>query len=99
MNRANIIKILVCCIMLMVLGYAGQVRSALDGTDESMLDSIGKKDPFKMVTPIIEAKKNILQKIVGSRTNTTMGLEAKPDLYVETVMPVSYTHLEPTRPY
>jgi len=86
MNRANIIKILVCCIMLMVLGYAGQVRSALDSTDESMLDSIGKKDPFKMVTPIIEAKRNILQKISGSRTNTTVGLEIKPDLYVETVM-------------
>jgi len=85
MNRANIIKILVCCIMLMVLGYAGQVRSALDGTDESMLDSIGKKDPFKMVTPIIEAKRNILQKIAGSKTNT-VGLEIKPDLYVETVM-------------
>ncbi len=85
MNRANIIKILVCCIMLMVLGYAGQVRSALDSTDESMLDSIGKKDPFKMVTPIIEAKRNILQKIAGSKTNPIQ-LEIKPDLYVETVM-------------
>jgi type II secretory pathway component GspD/PulD (secretin) len=51
-----------------------------------MLDAVGKKDPFKMVTPIIEAKKNILQKISGSRTNTAMGLQARPDLYVETVM-------------
>ena len=72
--------------MLMALGYAGQVRSALGSTDESMLDSIGKKDPFKMVTPIIEAKKNILQRITGSKTNTTMGFETKPDLYIETVM-------------
>ncbi|MHC4792490.1 MAG: type II secretion system protein GspD, partial [Planctomycetota bacterium] len=54
--------------------------------DEGMLDAVGKKDPFKMVTPIIEAKKNILQKISGSRTNTAMGLQARPDLYVETVM-------------
>jgi type II secretory pathway component GspD/PulD (secretin) len=53
-----------------------------------MLGDIGKKDPFKMVTPIIEAKRNILQKIsmAGSRTNTTMAVEARPDLYVETVM-------------
>jgi type II secretory pathway component GspD/PulD (secretin) len=72
--------------MLMILGYTSQVRSALDGTDEGMLDAVGKKDPFKMVTPIIEAKKNILQKISGSRTNTAMGLQARPDLYVETVM-------------
>ena len=87
MNKRNIIKMLVCCIILMILGYTTQVRSELDGTDESMLDAIGKKDPFKMVTPIIEAKKNILQRISGStRTNTTMGLETRPDLYVETVM-------------
>lgn len=86
MNKRNIIKMLVCCIILMILGYTTQVRSELDGTDESILDAIGKKDPFKMVTPIIEAKKNILQKISGSKTNTTLGLEARPDLYVETVM-------------
>jgi len=89
MNRANLIKILVCCVMLMVLGYAGQVRSAPDTADESMLDAVGRKDPFKMVTPIIEAKKNILQKIAGSKIGSgsgTMDLEIKPDLYVETVM-------------
>ena len=91
MNRANIIKILVCCIMLMFLGYAGQVRSALDTVDESMLDTVGRKDPFRMVTPIIEAKKNILQKITGSKTGIgsgagTMDLQIKPDLFVETVM-------------
>ncbi len=86
MNKRNVIKMLVCCIMLMILGYTSQVRSALDGTDEGMLDAVGKKDPFRMVTPIIEAKKNILRKITGSRTNTTLALEAKPDLYVETVM-------------
>ena len=86
MNKRNVIKMLVCCIMLMILGYTSHVRSALDGTDESMLDAVGKKDPFRMVTPIIEAKKNILRKISGSKTNTTMGLETKPDLYVETVM-------------
>ena len=87
MNRANIIKILVCCIMLMFLGYAGQVRSAPDITDESMLDIVGRQDPFKMVTPIIEAKRNIIQKMVGSKTGAAnMELEEKPDLFVETVM-------------
>ena len=69
----------------MTLGYTSEVRSELDGTNQNMLDSIGKKDPFRMVSPIIEAKENILQKIAGTKTNP-MGLEAKPDLFVETVM-------------
>ena len=71
--------------MLMTLGYTSEVRSELDGTSQNMLDSIGKKDPFRMVSPIIEAKDNILQKIVGTKTNP-IGLEAIPDLFMETVM-------------
>ena len=69
----------------MTLGYTSEVRSELDGTNQNMLDSIGKKDPFRMVSPIIEAKDNILQKIVGTKTNP-IGLEAIPDLFMETVM-------------
>jgi type II secretory pathway component GspD/PulD (secretin) len=86
MNKRNVIKILACCVMLMILGYTSQVRSEPETTGQNMLVDIGKKDPFKMVTPIIEAKRNILQKISGSKTNTTMAVEARPDLYVETVM-------------
>jgi type II secretory pathway component GspD/PulD (secretin) len=71
--------------MLMTLGYTSEVRSELDGTNQNMLDSIGKKDPFRMVSPIIGAKENILQKISGTKTNLA-GLQAKPDLLVETVM-------------
>jgi type II secretory pathway component GspD/PulD (secretin) len=71
--------------MLMTLGYTSEVRSELEGTNQNMLDSIGKEDPFQMVSPIIEAKENILQKISGTKTNLA-GLQAKPDLLVETVM-------------
>lgn len=84
MNRTNVIKILICCIMLMTLGYTSEVRSELDSTNQNMLDSIGKKDPFRMVSPIIGAKENILQKIAGTRSSAA--LEATPDLFVATVM-------------
>jgi type IV pilus assembly protein PilQ len=70
--------------MLMTLGYTSEVRSELDGTNQNMPDSIGKKDPFRMVSPIIEAKESILQKIAGSRSSAA--LEATPDLFIETVM-------------
>lgn len=93
MNRTNIIKMLVCCTILMTLGYAAQVRSVqgAEVTDQYSPEPVGKKDPFKMVTPIIEAKRSIMQKITGSRTGIstgsgTMELEIKPDLFVETVM-------------
>lgn len=70
--------------MLMTLGYTSEVRSELDSTNQNMLDSIGKKDPFRMVSPIIGAKENILQKIAGTRSSAA--LEATPDLFIETVM-------------
>jgi len=93
MNRANIIKILVCCTILMTLGSAAQVRSiaGAEATEQYPIEPIGKKDPFKMVTPIIEAKRNIMQKIAGSKTDIASGsasldLDIKPDLFVGTVM-------------
>ncbi|HIJ72355.1 MAG TPA: hypothetical protein HPP87_13525 [Planctomycetes bacterium] len=87
MNRKTNIKILVCCVVLVILCYPGRVHAALDITDENMLETVGRKDPFKMVTPIIEAKKNIIQKMVGSKTGAAnMELEEKPDLFVESVM-------------
>ncbi|MHC5060842.1 MAG: type II secretion system protein GspD [Planctomycetota bacterium] len=88
MNKHSAAKILACCIMLMILGYTSQVRAEPESAEQNMLDVIGKKDPFKMVTPIIEAKKNILQKMsmAGSKTNAGMVPEEKPDLYVETIM-------------
>jgi len=91
MNRANIIKILVCCTILMTLGYAAQIRSiaGAEATELYQTETVGKKDPFKMVTPIIEAKRNIMQKIAGSGTNIgsdSLDLDIKPDLFVDTVM-------------
>jgi type IV pilus assembly protein PilQ len=72
--------------MLMILGYTSEVRSELDGTGQNTLDAIGKKNPFQMVSPIIEAKKNIVQTIVGSQSQSAAALEAIPDLFVETIM-------------
>jgi type II secretory pathway component GspD/PulD (secretin) len=77
---------LVCCAALVVLGYAAQVRSAEDADfTQNMSDEVGKQDPFRMVTPIIEARKNIIEKMIGSK-NGNIDLEVKPDLFVETVM-------------
>jgi len=88
MNRTNVIKTLVCCIMLMTLGYTSEVWSELDTTNQNMPDSIGKKNPFQMVSPLIEAKNNIIQKMVGaqSQSQSAAALEATPDLFIETVM-------------
>jgi len=74
--------------MLMTLGYTSEVWSELDTTNQNMPDSIGKKNPFQMVSPLIEAKNNIIQKMVGaqSQSQSAAALEAIPDLFIETVM-------------
>ena len=74
--------------MLMTLGYTSEVWSELDTTNQNMPDSIGKKNPFQMVSPLIEAKNNIIQKMVGaqSQSQSAAALEATPDLFIETVM-------------
>jgi len=74
--------------MLMTLGYTSEVWSELDTTNQNLPDSIGKKNPFQMVSPLIEAKNNIIQKMVGaqSQSQSAAALEAIPDLFIETVM-------------
>jgi type II secretory pathway component GspD/PulD (secretin) len=66
--------------MIAMLGFAGHVRS--EQTGSTTLEPIGKEDPFEVVSPIVEAKKKIVQRFTG----TTEIIEVIPDLFVETVM-------------
>ncbi len=84
MNKGNLIKLFICCIMIFLLGYTAEVRSEpVDYDEENISELIGKQDPFKMVTPIADAKKRLFEKMIGSREDVA---EQAPDLYVETVM-------------
>ncbi len=84
MNKGNLIKLFICCIMIFLLGYTAKVQSEpADYDEENISELIGKQDPFKMVTPIADAKKRLFEKMIGSREDVT---EQAPDLYVETVM-------------
>ncbi len=85
MNKGNLIKLFICCcIMIFLLGYTGKVRSeSVVYDEENISELIGKQDPFKMVTPIADAKKKLFEKMIGSREDVA---EQTPDLYVETVM-------------
>jgi type II secretory pathway component GspD/PulD (secretin) len=83
MNNTKIVKILACCVLLIILSCASWVRSESESTDEGVPDSVGRQDPFKMVTPILEAKRSIAERIMGSNDAT---VSVKPDLFVETVM-------------
>jgi type II secretory pathway component GspD/PulD (secretin) len=70
--------------MILLLGYTSEVRSEpADYDEENMSEIIGKQDPFKMVTPIADAKKRLFEKMIGSQEDVT---EQAPDLFVETVM-------------
>jgi len=80
MKTSNILKLLVCCVMIAMLGFAGHVRS--EQARSTTLEPIGKDDPFEEVTPIVEAKKKIVQRFTGK----TEIIEVIPDLFVETVM-------------
>jgi type II secretory pathway component GspD/PulD (secretin) len=65
--------------MMAMLGFAGHVRSE---QARSTLEPIGKDDPFEVVSPIVEAKKKIIQRFTGK----TEIIEVIPDMFVETVM-------------
>jgi len=79
MKISNFLKLFVCCIMIAMLGFAGHVRSE---QVRSTLEPIGKDDPFEVVSPIVEAKKKIVQRFTGK----TEIIEVIPDMFVETVM-------------
>ena len=80
MKISNFLKLFVCCVMIAMLGFTGHVRS--EQTEPTTLEPIGKDDPFEEVTPIVEAKKKIVQRFTGTQEN----VEVIPDLFVETVM-------------
>ncbi len=80
MKTSNFLKLFVCCVMVAMLGFAGHVRSEQAGS--MTLEQIGKEDPFEVVSPIVEAKKKIVQRFTG-RTEI---IEVIPDMFVETVM-------------
>ncbi len=81
MKKSNFLKLFVCCVMIAMLGFAGHVRSEQAGSTTT-LEAIGKDDPFEEVTPIVEAKKKMVQRFTGA----TEIVEVIPDLFVETVM-------------
>ena len=85
MNKGNLTKLFICCcMMIFLLGYTAEVCSEpVDYDEENISEIIGKQDPFKMVTPIADAKKKLFEKMISSREDVT---EQTPDLYVETVM-------------
>jgi len=80
MKTSNFLKLFVCCVMIAMLGFAGHVRAEQAGS--ITLEQIGKEDPFEVVSPIVEAKKKIVQRFTGK----TKIIEVIPDMFVETVM-------------
>lgn len=84
MSKGKTIKIFMCSMMILLLGYTSEVCSKPgDYDEESISEIIGKQDPFKMVTPIADAKKRLFAKMIGSKEDVIV---KAPDLYVEAIM-------------
>jgi len=59
----------------------GQTRS-----DDTLLETIGKENPFEMVRPIAEVKRSVVQRITSAESAADSVMDAMPELMVETVM-------------
>ena len=85
MNNANPYKLLVCLIMLVILPGVDMTANAQNRQDDVTLETVGKENPFEMVTP----KKNLIQRLRPSSRQPQpeeIYIEEVPDLFIETVM-------------
>ncbi len=83
MNKVNFIKLLICLVVIIVISFTGSLHSQTDGTDEDVLETIGKDDPFEVVRPIKVLKQRILNR---QETSVEEFIEPAPELFIETVM-------------
>ncbi|MBE0537648.1 MAG: hypothetical protein IH624_18435 [Phycisphaerae bacterium] len=77
-----------CMIVFGVLCLPIVAVQAQTRADENMLESIGKEDPFSVVRPIVEVKRNIVQRVTRSESDPQAPVVAEeiPPISIETVM-------------
>lgn len=88
MSKMSMSKRPVCLVALALLCLAIAAGQAQTRPEETSLENIGKENPFEVVRPIVEVKRNIVQRITRSETDPaeTAVVEEIPPISIETVM-------------
>ena len=85
MNKRNSFKLLICLLAVILLTSVDKVRSETETQkQDTTAETVGKQNPFEVVQPITEIRRNVLQKSGGSSISSIIDLE--PDLSVRSVM-------------
>ncbi|MCK5175598.1 MAG: hypothetical protein KAR47_19545, partial [Planctomycetes bacterium] len=85
MNNNNL-KLLICCMIVIAVGFSEFGYSASAASAAQASEPVGKEDPFEMVVPIADAKKSIIQKLIGSNEQEVAVVVEAPELFVEAIM-------------
>lgn len=82
----NNLKLFACCMVVIAAGFSQSGYSAMAASAARASEPVGKEDPFEMVVPIADAKKSIIQKIIGSGSQEMVVVEEAPELFIEAIM-------------
>ena len=85
MNKRNSFKLLICLLVVILLTSVDKVRSETETQkQDTTAETVGKQNPFEVVQPITEIRRNVLQKSSGSSIGSIIDIE--PELSVRSVM-------------
>lgn len=89
MNNAKPFILLVCMIVSIVLAITSTPLQAQNRAEDTTMEAVGKENPFQLVKPIVEAKRQIRRVSRAADEQAVVEqiiVEDIPDLYIETVM-------------
>ena len=81
MNKHSSFKLLISFLTIFLLAFVYHAKAEPPNTDDK--NSVGKQDPFEIVSPIKDIKKSLLQ---GNSTVGDVDILDEPTLYVRSVM-------------
>jgi type II secretory pathway component GspD/PulD (secretin) len=71
MNKHNSFKLLICLLAVILLSSVDKVKSDTESqTQDTTAETVGKQNPFEVVKPITEIRRNLLQRNSGSTVST-----------------------------